>query len=188
MSNKASQKKPRGALGNPYESLKNSPTAGFLDRVMGSSYDEDEAMEQLIAQQEKGADKPAKKESSIFSYNEYHEREIVRRQITEITDQIKKEVVALKNTESALMQEVKDIEKEVINPLPEKPGVYHIRFLELILNMVRTIRLKMGESRTWLDAMTSKRKKRGSLFAARSKKMGTQYSLSQELQTSRSVQ
>jgi len=36
--------------------------------------------------------------------------------------------------------------------------------------------------------MVSKKKKRGSLFAVRSKKAGTQYSMSQELSNARSVQ
>ena len=189
MSTKTSLKKQKGTQGNPYETLKNSPTTGFLDRVLGSSHDEDDGfMEQFLARREKKQEKPARRESSLFSYNEYHERENVRRQISEITDQIKKEIVALRNTESSLARDILDIEKTVINPLPEKPGIYHIRFLELVLGMVRTIRLKIGESKTWLEAMVSKKKKRGSAFAVRSKKMGTQYSLSQELQNSRSVQ
>lgn len=188
MSNKASTKKQKGTQGNPYETLKNSPTTGFLDRVLGSHDSEDNFMEQFLERREKKQEAPARRESSLFSYNEYHEKEIVRNQISELTEQIKREIVSLKSAESSLARDVADLEKHVINPLPEKPGVYHIRFLELVLSMVRTVRMKIGESKTWLEAMVSKKKKRGSAFAARSKKMGTQYSLSQELQNSRSVQ
>ena len=101
---------------------------------------------------------------------------------------IKREIDFLKKDNSGLMNEVKDVEKLTLNSLPEKPGIYHIRFLEIVLNLVRHLRAKVGESRTWMEALVSKKKKRGSLFAARSKKSGTQYSLSQELQNARSVQ
>jgi hypothetical protein len=72
--------------------------------------------------------------------------------------------------------------------LPEKPGIYHVRFLEIIVNVLRALRAKINESSTWMQALTSKKKKRGSLFAVRAKKKGTQYSLSQELSSARSVQ
>ena len=48
--------------------------------------------------------------------------------------------------------------------------------------------MKTGESRTWMQALMSKKAKRGSAFAARSKKQGTAYSMSQELSNSRNVQ
>lgn len=132
---------------------------------------------------------PKKKvEKNLFNYQNYHETEIVKRQIKELTEQIKKEVDYLAKSNSSLLHDIKDIQTMTVNALPEKPGIYHIRFLEIILSLIRTLRAKIGESRTWLQAMMSKKKKRGSLFAARSKKMGTQYSMSQELSNSRSVQ
>jgi hypothetical protein len=72
--------------------------------------------------------------------------------------------------------------------MPEKLGVYHVRFLEIILKILQSIKLKINESGTWLEAMRSKRAKRGSAFMANSKKKGTQYSMSQELTLTRSVQ
>ncbi|MDO9027792.1 MAG: DUF5660 domain-containing protein, partial [Candidatus Roizmanbacteria bacterium] len=94
----------------------------------------------------------------------------------------------IKRADASLLNDIRDVEKLTINDLPEKPGIYHIRFLELVLSILRTLRAKVGESKTWLQALMSKKKKRGSLFVVRSKKQGTQYSLSQELQSSRSVQ
>lgn len=129
-----------------------------------------------------------KVEKKIFNYNEYYETTLVRKQIKELTEQIKREIEALKKTNSSLLQDVKDIEKLTINDLPEKPGIYDIRFLEIVLSMLRVLRAKVGESKTWFEALISRKKKRGSLFAVRSKKQGTQYSQSQELQTARSVQ
>ncbi|MFN3393664.1 MAG: DUF5660 family protein, partial [Candidatus Thermochlorobacter sp.] len=34
-------------------------------------------------------------------------------------------------------------------------------FLEVVLNILRALRAKVGESKTWLQAMMSKKKKRG---------------------------
>ncbi|MCX6732754.1 MAG: DUF5660 domain-containing protein, partial [Candidatus Roizmanbacteria bacterium] len=64
----------------------------------------------------------------------------------------------------------------------------HVKFLEIVLQILRSVRAKVGESSTWMQALMSKKKKRGSLFASRSKKQGTAYSMSQELSNSRSIQ
>jgi hypothetical protein len=132
--------------------------------------------------------KTQKKEFKIFNYQEHYENTLVKQQIKELTEQIKREIEMIKKADASLISNVKDIEKLTIEQLPEKPGIYHIRFLEIVLGILRTLRAKVSESKTWLEALTSRKKKRGSLFAVRSKKQGTQYSLSQELQNSRSVQ
>ena len=129
-----------------------------------------------------------KKEANLFNYQAYYEKEIVKREIKELTNQVKLELDRLKKTESKFLSEVKNIQHVTINSLSEKPGVYHIRFLELILGILKTLQLKINESRTWLQALMTKKKKRGSLFAALSRKKGTQYSLSQEITSARSVQ
>ncbi len=132
--------------------------------------------------------KPRKKESNLFHFREYHEKEVVTQEIQELISQIKQEMEMIKKSDASILQQVQDIQKLPIETLPEKQGVYHVRFLELVLSILRTLRQKIGESGTWLAAMISKKKKRGSLFMARSKRMGTQYSLSQELQSARSIQ
>lgn len=131
---------------------------------------------------------PQRKEFSLFNYQHYYEREIVKKEIKQLTEEIRKEIEFIKKADSALLQEVKDVQRLTLESLPEKPGIYHLRFFEIILKILKTLRAKIGESRTWLQAMVSKRKKRGSLFMVRSKKKGTLYSLSQELQSARSVQ
>ncbi|MBI4226153.1 hypothetical protein HY612_03510 [Candidatus Roizmanbacteria bacterium] len=129
-----------------------------------------------------------RKEFSLFNYQQYYELEIVKKEIKELTEQIRKEIEFIKKADASLLQEVKDVQRLSLESLPEKPGIYHIRFFEIILSILRALRAKIGESRTWLQAMISKKKKRGSLFTARSKKRGTLYSLSQELQSARSIQ
>lgn len=129
-----------------------------------------------------------KQEFKVFNYNEYYENELVKRQIKELSEMIKREIEMIKRSDASLLNEVKDIQNLTLDSLPNKVGIYHIRFLEIVLNILRTLRLKIGESKTWLQALVSKKKKRGSLFVTRSKKQGTLYSMSQELQNARSIQ
>ena len=131
--------------------------------------------------------KPISKERiSVYSLREEREsREI--QQIKELLKQIKEEIKAIKSADSILSAEIKAAEKLTIEVDP-KGGVYHIRFLEVVLRLLHTARKKIGESSAWLDVMSSKKKKRGSAFAVLSKKQGTQYSMSQELSNARSTQ
>lgn len=171
---------------NTFDSV-TSIGGGMLDQFFGPSEsgDNEEAYNPKPLEAKKSA---GKKDFKLFSYTEYSETTLIKQKIAELTQLIKREIDYLKKDNSSLLNEVKDVEKLTINDLPEKPGIYHVRFLEIVLNVIRHLRAKVGESRTWLEAMVSKKKKRGSAFAARSKKSGTQYSLSQELQSARSVQ
>lgn len=186
---------------NPLESLRDLGTnsakktadafgkigGGMLDQFFGNyESDEEEFGPKSFSKELKKAQK--KQEMKVFNYNEYYEDTLVKKQIKELTQEIRREIEALKKADASLIQEVKDIEKLTIDELPGKPGVYHVRFLEIVLNILRVLRAKVGESKTWLQALMSRKKKRGSLFVVRSKKQGTQYSLSQELQSARSVQ
>lgn len=110
------------------------------------------------------------------------------RTIRSLIEQLKQEVKLIKQADQSLMSEIKDIENLTVDSLPSKPGIYHIRFLELLISILKTLRAKINESRTWLMAFQSKKKKRGSAFSTMSKKKGTQFSLSQELSNARSVQ
>lgn len=164
--------------------------SGMIDQLFGVNQEDDEDQSKLTPDFIKKETKKVqgKQEKRIFNYNEYFETTLIKKQIQELTKLIKREIEALKKANASLLAEVKDVEKITINDHSEKPGIYHVRFLEIVLNILRVLRAKVGESKTWLQALISKKKKRGSLFAVRSKKAGTQYSLSQELQTARSVQ
>ncbi|MFA6081744.1 MAG: DUF5660 family protein [Patescibacteria group bacterium] len=189
---------------NPLESLRDLGTStakntadafgkiggGMLDQFFGGT-DNDENKDfgdELNFKKELDKAKGKKQEVKVFNYQEYYENTLIKKQIQELTEAIKKEIEMIKRADASLINDVKDVENLTINGLPEKPGIYHIRFLELVLNILRTLRAKVGESKTWLQALMSKKKKRGSAFAVRSKKQGTQYSMSQELSNSRSVQ
>jgi hypothetical protein len=124
---------------------------------------------------------------NIFSWREQEERKEIN-QLKELIEAIKQEVSLIKKQDSSLMSDVKDIENITLQSLPSKPGVYHIRFLEVLLNFLKSLRAKIGESQTWMQALMSKKKKRGSAFKKLSKEQGTQYSMSQEFSVRNSVQ
>ena len=189
---------------NPLESLRDLGTStakntadafgkiggGMLDQFFGGQddHEDDNLGQEFNFKKEVAKSKGKKQEFKIFNYQEYYETTLIKKQIQELTEAIKKEIEMIKKADASIINDVKDVENLTINGLPEKPGIYHIRFLELVLNILRTLRAKVGESKTWLQALMSKKKKRGSAFVVRSKKQGTQYSMSQELSNSRSVQ
>lgn len=189
---------------NPLESLRDLGTSaakntanafgkigdGMLDQFFGAQddHEDDNLGQEFNFKKEDAKAKGKKQEFKIFNYQEYYETTLIKKQIQELTEAIKKEIEMIKKADASLINDVKDVENLTINGLPEKPGIYHIRFLELVLSILRTLRAKVGESKTWLSALMSKKAKRGSAFATRSKKQGTQYSMSQELSNSRSVQ
>ncbi len=184
-----SQPKKKAFNQNPLESLKKIGSGAF-DQFFGNYSPDYASPEDKLGQsyESKKQSPIQRKEFSLFNYQQYYEREIVRKEIKELTEQIRKEIEMIKKADSALLQEVKDVQKLTLESLPEKPGIYHIRFFEVLLSILRSIRAKIGESRTWMQAMITKKKKRGSLFMALAKKKGTMYSLSQELQSARSIQ
>lgn len=164
--------------------------SGMLDQLLGINQPTPETEEQQKKQIEElqNQKKVLKKEANLFNYQSHHENVTVRQEIKHLLEQIRQEVQYIKKADASLMNEVRDIEKFTMDTLSEKPGVYHVKFLEIVLRILQSIRMKVGESRTWMSALMSKKKKRGSLFASRSKKQGTAYSMSQELSSSRSVQ
>jgi len=166
---------------------------GVFDQFMGENDFYDDEDEAPAHEQHKKIEHSKKKESKpVFRFHEHHENYTVKQEIAEIQqliEQVKQEIKMIKQQNQAMLAEVKDVEKLTLDSSSkESSKPYDASFLEVILSLLRTIRLKIGESNTWLQAMVSKRKKRGSAFAVRTKSMGTQYSLSQELQVTRNVQ
>ncbi len=176
--------------GGSMDSLKNIG-GGIFDQLLGVGNHEDTENDQSVEKQLEAAQKETKKvkkEANLFTYQNHHETVVVKEQIKQLVEEIHKEIEYIKKADKSLLSEVRDIEKLTMETVSEKPGIYHVKFLEIVLRILRSVRMKVGESRTWLQAMVSKKKKRGSLFAARSKKQGTAYSMSQELSNARSIQ
>jgi len=174
------------------DTLQNSANAfgdigsGIFDQLFGGYDDEEVDNERYQPKKETKKSPRIDKKEFVNLYNFSKDQEV--RMIKELIAQIKEEIKYIKRADKALLNEVRDIENITMQEMPENPGVYHIKFLEVVLGILRSLRAKVGESGTWMQALMSKKKKRGSAFAVRSKKQGTQYSLSQELSNSRSVQ
>ena len=111
----------------------------------------------------------------LFSFAE-------RRETLETTEQIKKLVVMIK-------EEVKKIEAQnkmmitetariTVEQMPDKPGIYHVRFFEWLLNLLVDIRKKVTESASWLSIAQGKKAKKG--YWGMAKKKGTSFTLSGE--------
>lgn len=162
----------------------------MFDQLMGDYVDprsEKDPRAEQAQQNKKEQQRPAIRSQEFVSIFDRQKQDELRT-IRQLTEQIHKELQSLKQANSALISEFADVEKVTMNSGNEKPGIYHIRFLEVILGIIQNIRAKMGESRTWMQAMSSKKAKRGSAFSSRSKKQGTQYSMSEEHKITRNTQ
>ena len=158
---------------------------GFFDQMLGVNTPDRSSHKESPSSKEHSSERSfSREQKNIWSFQQEQETRTIR----SLVEQLKQEIKLLKQADSSLIQEVKDIEKITLESLPSKPGIYHIRFLELLISILKTVRAKISESRTWLMAFQSKKKKRGSAFSSLSKKKGTQFSLSQELSNARSIQ
>lgn len=162
-----------------FDSQKHNGQAPTPDQIQNKYF------EQNSPEFQSKSDGIANPEFSSFSgsFNLREQRE--RQQIQEVKAQIekiKKEIKMIRETGDALAEgELSDIEKVTLESNP-KAGLYHTSFLEIITKLLKLIYARLNESRTWLQHASTKKAKRGSAFAARSKKQGTQYSMSQEHQ------
>ena len=158
---------------------------GMFEQLLNTSFEKKEyQQEQPQEEQNKPAIRP---EMTLFSFRERQEEKEIE-ELRQIIKLIEKEVKEIKRKSNQVLQNVHDIENTVINTHEEEPTMYMFRVLNAFLDVLRSINLNLPSSSTWMEAMQSKKAKRGSLFAARSKKSGTSYSQSQELSNARSVQ
>lgn len=157
---------------------------GIVDSFLGS-YDWESEKSSHTAEKKEPVKAPARRiEQNVFSFRERAEQQAIR----ELTEQVKAQTERLDKMTTQLSDKMTAVKQEIINANPEQTGVYRIRFLEQILSWLSEMMKSVGSANTWMEAMMNRKQKRGSAFAARSKQKGTQYSLSQELSTARSVQ
>lgn len=164
---------------------KTNKSADLSNDFSQQSNEYQKGYEDALKQQENKPVLPDRK--TLYSFGEQQEQQQMA-EIRELIKAIKQEVDAIKRADSAMMGEVRDIEKLTLDSVPAKAGIYHVRFLELVLKVLQTLRAKLSESSTWMEALHSKKAKQGSAFAARSKKSGTQYSMSEEHKIVRNTQ
>ena len=122
----------------------------------------------------------SKPEHNIFNFQQEQEVRIIR----ELTEQIRQEVKAMRKMDQTIMNDVKDIEKLTMESTPEgNVGIYHVRFLEIVLAILKTLRIKINESHSWMQALMSRKRRRG--YKANAQDSGTMYTQSDELKASR---
>ena len=199
----AAQKRQHSANNDTIESLKNTPPTnlakstakafgdlgagigkGMLDAFLGTDYSSVEIGDKKSPEQKTGNFQRKGEFMRLYDSKEIAEK----REIEKILVKIHQEVEAIKKASAEMAAKVKDVEKLTLSSAEVETGVYHIRFLELVLSFLQTLRSKIDNSNTWLEAMQTKKKKRGSLFANLSKKHGTSFSQSDEHKVVRSTQ
>ncbi len=112
----------------------------------------------------------------LFNRSESLEQSRVRHELQELINEVQRQLKALKTQDKALAE---DISKLVLEGVPEKPGLYHVRFFEFVLKLLQAISKRINEGHMWLNATFEKKKKRRFWFMA--KKSGTSFSRSNEL-------
>jgi len=176
---------------NPQESLMNTGRGDAFAQDISAYQNKFEQQLAMQEKQDRSSGKIASPEFTVAfnktSFHESHEKQQEIRQLQETISDIQREVKQIRAYSSGLSDEVMKIEQAALQAIPEKVGIYHVRYYEMILQYLRGLKAKVGEAKTWLMAMQSKKASRGSAFGARAKKKGTQYSLSQEHQVARSV-
>lgn len=113
-----------------------------------------------------------------------------QRQLDEVYKELEQEIKRYEMQQQKMDENIEKLKKLIIaeRTTKYKKGKYAFTVAEIGRMIMKTALINLSDSNNWLEAVITKRKKRGSLFAARSKKQGTQYSMSQEISISRSVQ
>ena len=148
----------------------------MLDQMFGRNHTPSESTPNNFHKEKQP--KRTYQEMVLFMYSERRQEVKLNNEmyeIKQILDTLKRQVKMLEKSEKAL---VSDISKLNIQQLPNKPGVYYVRFFEWLITIVRQLRAKVEEGRTWLQAMTAKKKKVG--YWKMYKKHGTTFGLSNE--------
>lgn len=99
----------------------------------------------------------------------------INRDIKMTVQEIIVELSKIKSTSKEIEREIKDV--DTLN-LPENPGKYHISFFEWILAVVKTARMKIEDSKMWMNHITAKSSKKA--HWTQDKRRGTQFGLSGE--------
>lgn len=185
------------------DALGNAAT-GIIDEVTGFDRNQDQNEPAYSAPDRGGVHIPTfaeyqkeqEKVHTQFFLEQQRAAELVSRKrkedddkrIDEIKQVLKDEIDRFQKLQTQMNEHIEKAKKLLLIEQQEfKKGLYHITIAEVLLMALRNALVDISNSNNWLEAMMSKKKKRGSLFSTRSKQQGTQYSLSQELSISRST-
>lgn len=120
---------------------------------------------------------PRKKTSEVvlFSHTVEREQQKIYQETTVILQKLKEQVSQLEKSNKGLVTQLSKVKVEQI---PQKSGIYYIRFLEWLLIVVRQMRTKVEEGQAWLSTFNQRKRKIG--YWKMYKKHGTTFGLSYE--------
>lgn len=99
----------------------------------------------------------------------------VQEQVAKLMQELHAEVIRLQQQTAQLTQETKAMTVEMA---PPKAGIYHLNFMDWVMNTLRDLRKTVSESRMWLHMWTEKKKAKG--YWAMAKKHGEKFIFSDE--------
>ncbi len=148
-------------------------TSDALDSLFGPQKKDLKPGEEIVIPQKEAPVQPVseikKPETILFTASEAN----LAREVEAVRQELKKTVDELKELNTAVVE----VEKAVAQT-PVKAGKYHLSFFARLRAIIKLFRQQVSESRVWLEASFSKKKKRGywSMF----KKHGTTFGMSSE--------
>jgi len=176
---------------NPIESFRDwgvgaATASSFLEQILGSGKSEQkhgdlaagEALD-LNALKDEAEHKPEVEAGIDYTREIVHaEVRVAQENKAEIQNQVAQIMAELKKLIAA-SEELKTQFKEVaVEQRIENPGKYHLTFLEWLLAVISTARMKVEDSQTWLQMFASKKKQKQ--YWSQFKKHGTTFGLSNE--------
>lgn len=120
--------------------------------------------------------KRARKIEMIFNYKEYAEERQIVSELKELLKAVKKEVKTLEKKTTSLSKEVVAL---TLKEQSTKPKIYDIRFLELVVRLLRNLIKTVTEGKMCLEISSERIKAKK--FRGLAKKKGTSFSMSREL-------
>lgn len=169
------------SIGNDFvdntKSALKSSIGDFNSQLFGSqetSFNQENPWQK--SQVEKKEPKRIRRTEIVFNYLERQEQSRLNQELSQMMKEVKKEIELLKLQDKAL---INDVSKLAITELPKNAGIYHLRFLEFVIKLLRSIRQKISEGRMWLQTTFEKKKQKKFWKMAKSK--GTKFSMSKEL-------
>jgi hypothetical protein len=183
VSSKVQTKKPFNT--DPLERDQGNASRGLLDSLLG--HETQPQPQKPVSEQFH----PGPINREIFSFSNHHENKLIPQEIMKLKEAINIEVNRLKAVNNSVADQITNIQRETLSSMPEKAGIYQVRFLETLLSMVRLLRARVSEAGTWLTAINTKKAKRGSLYKKQTKagtKNSVAHMLSQEKSSARPTQ
>ena len=101
--------------------------------------------------------------------------------ITELEAQTRKQILAIREELKEIAKSLKSLHQEVQTAIAEEPvnpGIYHVNFYEQLKSFLAVLRQQIEDSRNWLAAFNTRKKKMG--YWGMYKKHGTTFGLSSE--------